>query len=228
VKHALRTRASRVRMAIMAGVTLIQVSAVVVLAGYHVNISHGTDWIVLGMGGALGVSVPVLAWTSVNLRAGALRHRFAARSTKALTGLACALAGPRHAHLRDAWSADLYGDPQGGLLTAGHRLRLAAGFVVAAIRCRLDDATELAWRKADRLLGSRRDSVLALVTPAAVASVAVLSHEGIYGLVANAENLTAVGTISYLAVKGLRHYRQIETPTRPRKTGDTGQRQTPG
>src|SRR5262249_55473929 len=40
------------------------------------------------------------------------REGFATWPTRALTGLACLLAGPRHGHLAGAWRADLRGDPQ--------------------------------------------------------------------------------------------------------------------
>jgi hypothetical protein len=142
----------------------------------------------------------------------------------ALAGVAGVLAGRRHAHLREAWAADLHGDPETGKVpSASRRLQLAAGDVVAALRCRLDDATALAWRPVDALLASWRGSRLAMFTPVAVAVALVLSHEAFYGLVANAENLGVIATAPYAAIKGLRKYRQISTPKRPeRKASSAG------
>jgi len=146
------------------------------------------------------------------------REGFAVWSTQALTGLACALAGPRRAHLRGAWGADLYGDPEQKERPPGwHRFQLAMGFVVAAIRCRFDDAAQIAWRPVDRLLASWAASTLAMLMPLAAATVVVLTHGGIYGIVSNAENLSVTGALPYLAIKALRRYRQIRAPRRPRK-----------
>ena len=137
--------------------------------------------------------------------------------TDAAAGLAGWLVGSRHAHLRDAWAADLYGDPERGRPPADQQLRLAAGFVVAAIRMRLQDLTNLAWRPVDVLLASSYGSRLAIPTPSAIAVVMVVHSSGLYGLVANAENLTCIATAPYLAVKGLRRYRHISPPKRQGK-----------
>ena len=112
----------------------------------------------------------------------------------------------------------MHGDPETGELPpAVRRLQLAAGDVTAAIRCRLDDAAMLGWHPVDKLLASWYGSVLAMITPSAFAATMVMSREGFYGLVTNAENLTCIATASYLAVKALRRYRQISPPKRPRK-----------
>jgi hypothetical protein len=137
---------------------------------------------------------------------------------KALTALAVVLAGSRHAHLRDAWGADLCGDPEGGdPPSASRRLRLAAGFVIAALRCRLDDAADLVWRPVDALLSSWHGSNLAVLMPVTVAVGLVLRHERFYGLITNAENLGAIAVAPWAAIKALRKYRQIEKPKRPEK-----------
>jgi uncharacterized membrane protein YebE (DUF533 family) len=57
-------------------------------------------------------------------------------------------------------------------------------------------------------------------TPGAIAAMMVVSREGRYGLVTNAENLTCIAAASYLAIKGLRHYRQVNPPKR-RPQADT-------
>lgn len=158
--------------------------------------------------------------------AGRWRREMAARfgelpvegSIQALTGLARVIAGARHAHLREAWAADLFGDPDTGELpSARRRLGLASGDVAAAVRCRLDDVVAVAWCYADKVLSSWRRSRTAMVVPAAAAAVMIAAREGWYGLVTNAENLTCIATASYLAVRGLRGYRHIAAPKRPEK-----------
>ena len=138
---------------------------------------------------------------------------------RGLTGFAGGLAGSRHAHLREAWAADLFGDPETGQLpSASRRLRLAAGFVAAALRCRLDDAAGLAWRPVDAVMSSWHGSNLAMLMPVTIAAGLVLTREGFYGLINDADNLGVIAAAPYAAIKGLRKYRQIDTPKRPEKT----------
>jgi hypothetical protein len=102
-------------------------------------------------------------------------------------------------------------------------LRLAAGFVVAALRCRLDDAGDLAWRPVDALLSSWHGSNLATLVPVTIAVGLVLTRDGFYGLIDNAENLGAIALAPYAVIKGLRKFRQIDAPNRPeKKTSSVG------
>jgi hypothetical protein len=145
--------------------------------------------------------------------------------TWGLVEFARLLAGSRHAHLAEAWAADLYGDPEVGQRPpARRRLTLAAGFVVAALRLRLDDATALAWRPIDALLASWHASRLAMLTPVTVAVGLVLSREGLYGLISDADNLGVIAAAPYAAIKGLRKYRQIDSPKRPEKKAEPANR----
>jgi len=146
------------------------------------------------------------------------RARRAERLTRMLVCVAGMLAGRLHTHLREAWAADLYGDPEvGAVPSAQHRVKLAAGFVAAALLCRLDDAAELAWRPVDALLSSWHGSNLAVLLPVTIAVGLILPREGLYGLITSAENLAVITTAPYLAIKGLRKYRRIATPKRPEK-----------
>lgn len=156
------------------------------------------------------------AWSEHKAKASAdLRRRSISALVSGLMGLACALAGERRAHFREAWAADQYDPETKELLPAAQRLRLAAGDVMAAICCRLGDATDRAWRPVDALLSSWRGSRLAMTIPVTVAAGLVFVHEGFYGLITNAENLGVILAAPYAAIKGLRKYRQIETPSRP-------------
>jgi hypothetical protein len=148
------------------------------------------------------------------------REGFAAWSTQALVGLACVLAGSQHAHLVSFMHADLHGYPERKERpSAWRQLRLATGFPVAVIRCRFQNTAQLAWRPVDWLLTSRKASTLAALIPLVAAIVLVISREGIYGIIVNAENLSVAGALPYLAIKSLRRYRQISPrpPRRPRK-----------
>lgn len=141
-----------------------------------------------------------------------------------LARLAGVVAGHRRAHLPEAWAADDYDPETCELLPASRRLRLAAGDVVAALRCRLDDAAMLAWRPVDALLGSWHGSRAAMMMPLSVAVGLVLRHERFYGLIANAENLGAIAAASWAAIKALRKYRRIDTPKRPEKKTSSADR----
>ena len=128
------------------------------------------------------------------------------------------MAGRAHSHLPDAWAADLHGDPESKqTILESQQLRLAAGFVVAALRCRLDDAADLTWRPVDALVSSWRGSNLAVLLPITVSVGLIVPREGFYGLIANADNLGVIAAAPYAAIKGLRRYRQIDTPKRPEK-----------
>jgi hypothetical protein len=148
---------------------------------------------------------------------GGLRRALEDSGADAAAVLAGWLAGSKYAHLRSAWNADLYGDPEHGEPSPGRRLRLAAGFVVAAVRVRLQGLTDLAWRPVDALLSSWHGSNLATLMPVTVAAGLFLTRDGFYGLLLNAENLGVIAGAPWAAIKGLRKYRQIDTPKRPER-----------
>jgi hypothetical protein len=151
-------------------------------------------------------------------RAASRRERRTELAIRLLTLLAGVLAGRKHSHLLEAWTADLCGNLEADEPPPlRQRLRLSAGFVVAALRCRLDDAAGLAWRPVDALVSSWHSSNLAVLLPATIAVGLILPREGFYGLIANAENLGVIAAAPYAAIKGLRKYRQIDTPKRPEK-----------
>ena len=56
-----------------------------------------------------------------------------------------------------------------------------------------------------------------MVTPITAAVGLVLSRDGFYGLVTNAENLAVIASAPYLAIKALRRDRQISTPKPPER-----------
>ena len=131
-------------------------------------------------------------------------RRFSSRDMliRGLASLAAVLAGPRHSHLREAWAADQYDPETGELLPSAKRLRLAAGDMAAALRCRVDDAAALAWRPVDALLASWHWSRLAVSLPITVAAGLVLSREGFYALIADADNLGVIAVAPTPPSKG--------------------------
>ena len=117
----------------------------------------------------------------------------------------------------------MYNPETGALLPVPQRLRLTAGNLAAAGRCRLDDAAELAWRPAEALASSWHGSNLAMLIPVSIAVGLILPREGFYGLIVNAENLGVIAAAPYATIKCLRKYRQISTPKRPeRKASSAG------
>jgi hypothetical protein len=217
------SKSDRVAIAMTAGILLVLVSTVVAL----VTFGPGENALLTAMGAFLLCGlIPIIGVASYGVIDGTEGQADAWRREAlilALAALAARIAGGRHAHLRDAWAADLYGDLEttGDLPSAHRRMQLAEGFVVAALRCRLNDVVALAWQPVDTLLGSWRGSQTAICLPATVAVGLILAREGLYGLISNAENLAVIAAVPYAAIKGLRKYRQIDTPKRPEKKTST-------
>lgn len=148
-------------------------------------------------------------------QSGSLLRMIEDSGTKAAASLAGWIVGPKHADRCREWDAHLYGDPEGKRPTSSERLRRAAGFVRAAVLIRLRGVTDLAWWPVDALLASWRGSRLAMWLPVVIVLGLVLGHEGIYGLIGNAENLGLFAAGPGAIIKGLRKYRHIDTPKRP-------------
>ena len=62
------------------------------------------------------------------------------------------------------WCAHLAGETGAGL-PEGRQVREAAGFVLAAMRCRFQDLADLLWQPVDALLASRELSSLVVLLP---------------------------------------------------------------
>lgn len=94
-------------------------------------------------------------------------------------------------------------------------MRAAWGFVWSAVRFRLDDAANLAWQPIDAVLGSRTLSNLFVWGPVIVTLVAIVQHDGRYGLVADDQDPIALGIFLYAAIKAGRWRRKIK-PRNPK------------
>jgi hypothetical protein len=141
-----------------------------------------------------------------------------------LAELAVLLAGRRRDYVAEAWGSDLARprDPADGPdMPAWRRVAYAAGLIKAAVRYRIGDVADAVpwWRLADVVLASRLWSRLVLTGPCAVAVAAIIHDEGFYGLVSNADNLVAIGTVSVTLIYGGRKARKV-TPKAARPKQD--------
>jgi hypothetical protein len=128
-----------------------------------------------------------------------------------LTGVAGFLAGRKRSEVRLEWRSHLSGWPDHGL-SRQEQLRDARGFLWSAVRFRLQDAADLAWQPVDAVLGSRTLSFLFVWLPVFVWMVAIVRHDGRYGLVADDQDYIALAIGLYATVKGGRRYRRIKLP----------------
>lgn len=95
-----------------------------------------------------------------------------------MTGLAAMVAGPRHTSGYDEWIADLAGTPEEERpLNRWAQMRLACGFLWAAIRMRLRDASTWVGRHLDWLL-STDARVVTTIAFAVGASIPALFQDG--------------------------------------------------
>jgi hypothetical protein len=148
------------------------------------------------------------------------RRRLARRaviSPRSLTSIAVVLAGHKRG-VDEEWRGHLLGEHAGGL-TQREQARAARGFVLAAIRYRAQDATALAWRPADAVLGSRILSNLFVWGPVIVVLFAIVRRDGRFGLVADIQDPGTLGAFLYSAIRAGRWWRGIKPPDpRPRRT----------
>jgi hypothetical protein len=145
------------------------------------------------------------------------RELRASVSSQTLTGLAVLIAGHERAVLGNEWRAHLSGETGAGL-SADRLTWEAIGFVLAAVRYRLQDAADLVWRPVDAVLASRKVSNLVVLLVTIATAVISIHGNGLYGLVSNLAN-TAV---AWGATFGLIHYgrerRDVKPPERkPRR-----------
>ena len=166
------------------------------------RIGTGADvgWIAAGTSVSRIVAIVVMSVSKTPLR---LSVR--------LIDLAAFLAGRRRQGLRAEWQAHLAGE-------SGHdpvtwpKVRQALGFLASAVRCRLADAADLAWRPADAVLRSRTLSNLFMWGPVIVMLVAIVHHDGRFGLVADVQDPAALGAFLYGVIRTGRWWRGVKPP----------------
>ena len=138
-------------------------------------------------------------------------------SPQKLTGLAAFIAGRQRATVGSEWRAHLSGETGTGL-PEGRQLQEAAGFVLAAVRYRLQDAADLAWRPVDTVLGSHELSNLVVLLATLGMSVVFLRSGGFYNLCVNFQSVAAVWVAAYGLIRAGRWGRGVKPPKhKPRR-----------
>jgi hypothetical protein len=138
---------------------------------------------------------------------------YARVSPQQLAGLAVFIAGRERAAVRCEWRAHLSGETGTGL-PSRRQAREAAGFVLAAVRYRFQDLTDLAWRPVDTLLASRELSSLTVVLATLITVVFFLRRGGQNDLADHLDSVAVVSAFALAAIHGGRRYRQVKPPKR--------------
>jgi hypothetical protein len=113
-----------------------------------------------------------------------------------LTGAAVFLAGKKRSALAIEWKSHLVGWT-GTELSLRSQLWAALGLLGAAVRLRLEDAVDLAWwRSVDAVLRSRAKSNLFVWLPTLGIVLAIVYHEGLYGLIPTPRTSSRPGVVS--------------------------------
>ncbi|MET9400905.1 hypothetical protein [Kitasatospora sp. NPDC002965] len=135
-----------------------------------------------------------------------------------LTRAAAWIAGPRHAHLRGAWLADLAGAPESGLaLTDSRRLALAVGFVLAALRLRLRHLGRPLWAPVDWALSTSSRVRAAIAALVGAQAVYIDATGGLHELLTEGVQACAVtGAGLYALSRWLHRIRAVELASRQR------------
>lgn len=140
-------------------------------------------------------------------------------SPQSLTGAAVFIAGRAHCEMRDEWDCHLAGEDGQGL-ARNDQVRASWGFLRAAVRYRLRDAADLAWRPFDAVLRSRGLSSVVVWVPTLGVAVAVVRHNGFYGLVTYDTNLGAMVTGIYGVIRLGRWRRKVTPKPRPERVDE--------
>jgi hypothetical protein len=173
-----------------------------------------------GLGAVLSAGLFVQEWLD-DADAGQRMRNVPIRLIRGLTRAAAKLAGPSHGYLQETWLADLRGIPEEGRsLSVRKQLRYARGYLRAAVRIRLADLGTRAGRRLDWALVSEKRTCTIIATVVAVMACYTFKHQGLIGLVTNAENIVVTGAGLYGAARGLRRARDVQPsqqqgPTRP-------------
>ena len=180
---------------------------------------------VLAIGGVLAVRAWILeldprallrrrtSWVFFRLNARA----WLPRASLLCFRIAVLLVGQKRWEVREEWRSHVTGWAGGGLSRQEH-VGAPCGFLWAAVRYRFEDAADLAWRPVDAVLGSRTLSNLFVWGPVVATLVAIVHHDGRFGLVADDQDPVALGAFLYVVIKTGRWWRQIKLPEpKPRR-----------
>lgn len=166
-----------------------------------------------------GITFPRLRIGRPRLRVPRPRIRVTSGAASALgiTELAAWLAGSRRPEKREEWRSHLRGESGSEPLT-WRKVPEALKFVEAAIKLRLQDVAEIAWIPVDAILKSRTLSNMVVFVSTLAVAQAVFHRDSFYGLIAQAENILAVGGAVYGAIRTGRWWRGVKPPKpKPRR-----------
>ncbi|MFE6872288.1 hypothetical protein ACFVFS_37805 [Kitasatospora sp. NPDC057692] len=164
--------------------------------------------------------------TTAEILAGSTIRRYLSRARhsqqpgQALTSVAARLAGPRHAHLRAAWQADLAGSPEHGITVTPRQARqLGIGFVLAGLRLRLHTLGAPLWVPVDWILKSKTRTTNTIATAVGAVAIYFQLTDGLHGLLADGiETGVVVYGLLHVAASTLRRHRAIELSDPPETT----------
>ncbi len=143
---------------------------------------------------------------------------YARVSPHKLTGLAVFIAGRKRAVMASEWRAHLSGETGSGL-SADRQVREAAGFVLAAMRYRLQDTADFAWRPVDAVLASRKLSNLFVLLATLMVVMIHVHHGGLYELADNLEGEAVVWGAAFGLIRAGRWWRDVKPREhKPRKS----------
>jgi hypothetical protein len=146
-----------------------------------------------------------------------IRKQYARVSPQKLTRLAVFIAGSKRAAVSTEWRSHLAGETGAGLST-DRQVRAAAGFVLAAIRYRIRDAANLAWRPVDAVLGSRALSSLFVLLVTLSFSLWLMRRVGVYGLAQCLESVLVVFGFAHGSILVGRWWTGVKPPEhKPRR-----------
>jgi hypothetical protein len=134
-------------------------------------------------------------------------------SPQSLAAAAAFLAGRKREAVRYEWRSHL-SDLAGQGIASRDQTRAALGFLWAALRYRLRDTAGLVGRGADAVLRSRSMSDLAVWIPVLLAMLAIVRHDGLYGLITYDLNLIELGACIYGAIRFGRRRRGVKPARR--------------
>jgi hypothetical protein len=139
-----------------------------------------------------------------------------------MTTISLFLAGRRRAHLRAAWQSDLL-TQDGQYISVRRQLRHGAGYLLAAVNYRLvNDLGGVLGRRLDSALVSRTQTRAIVSCLYALPVAMILSRQGFYGLVTNAEQLSILAAALAAGLRWLRSWRGVKPPKRGPESGPTG------
>jgi hypothetical protein len=152
-------------------------------------------------------------------RTSANRLWYSRMSPQRLAGFAMFIAGRERASLGDEWRSHLSGET-GSALSPDRQVSEALGFLCAAVRYRVQDAADFAWRPVDAVLTSQGLSNLFVLLATLSISVLFIRQGSLNGLADNLGSVAVVWGAAFGLIHVGRQWRDVKPPERkPRESG---------